>query len=186
MEKEFFFWTEDFFFVVFFGFLGFFFGGFWGGSIFSDFRRTGGGRGFDRLIRNSKGVRSNPQNPPSYAPAAGFNFPKILCSFPKNWTKLIFSTLKPILKGQKEVWQVLSLCLMACQSIHYIMSLNCTTCYFFFVRFPKNTICCAILVVKAMLMPILKNPLTYIGPFSCLLKIRRGPRGKGHSTLKKH
>ena len=31
-----------------------------GGSICSDFQRRGGGRGFDRFIGNSKGVRSNP------------------------------------------------------------------------------------------------------------------------------
>ena len=41
----------------------------WGGSLFSYLQRRGGGRGFDRLIGNSKGVRPNPQNPPSYAPA---------------------------------------------------------------------------------------------------------------------
>ena len=35
-----------------------------GGSICSYFRRRGGGRGFDRFIGNSKGVRSNPSEPP--------------------------------------------------------------------------------------------------------------------------
>ena len=37
-------------------------------SICSDFQRRGGGRGFDRFIGNSKEVRSNPSNPPSYTP----------------------------------------------------------------------------------------------------------------------
>ena len=40
-----------------------------GVSICSDFQRREGGRGFDRFLGNSKGVRSNPSNPPSYAPA---------------------------------------------------------------------------------------------------------------------
>ena len=39
-----------------------------GGSLLSYLRRRGGGRGFDRLIGNSKGVRPNPQKE-GYAPA---------------------------------------------------------------------------------------------------------------------
>ena len=39
-----------------------------GGSLFSYLRRRGGGRGFVHYYRISKGVRPNPQNPPSYAP----------------------------------------------------------------------------------------------------------------------
>ena len=49
-----------------------------GGSLFSYLRRRGGGRGFDRLIGNSKGVRPNPQNPPSYAPG----IPTFICKLP--------------------------------------------------------------------------------------------------------
>ena len=52
----------------------------WGGSICSDFQRREGGRGFDRFIGNSKGVRSNPSNPPSYAPEISPR--SSLCSVP--------------------------------------------------------------------------------------------------------